>query len=106
MTIKDVSAATMYDVLHDSQYRKKWDPTMLESFDIARLSANADVGYYSCENISYLFNLITFICAFVSLMWPTINLSVSSAWPDSVSPVANKKCKHWKGNVHAYLEAD
>eukprot|EP00064_Thunnus_orientalis_P006144 superscaffoldBa00000626_g6160 len=47
MTIKDVSAATMYDVLHDSQYRKKWDPTMLESFDIARLSANADVGYYS-----------------------------------------------------------
>ncbi|KAM3867028.1 START domain containing 14 [Diretmus argenteus] len=47
MTINDVSAATMYDVLHDGQYRKKWDPTMLESFDIARLSANADVGYYS-----------------------------------------------------------
>ncbi|KAL0974147.1 hypothetical protein UPYG_G00216240 [Umbra pygmaea] len=49
MTIKDVSAATMYDVLHDSQYRKSWDPTMLESFDIARLSANADVGYYSWQ---------------------------------------------------------
>lgn len=48
MTIKDVSAATMYDVLHDGLYRKKWDPTMLESFDIARLSPNADVGYYSC----------------------------------------------------------
>lgn len=47
MTIKDVSAATMYDVLHDGRYRKKWDPTVLESFDIARLSANADVGYYS-----------------------------------------------------------
>ncbi|KAG7465099.1 hypothetical protein MATL_G00172540 [Megalops atlanticus] len=47
MTIKDVSAATMYDVLHDSQYRKKWDPAMLDSFDIARLSSNADVGYYS-----------------------------------------------------------
>ncbi|XP_076148645.1 START domain containing 14 [Alosa pseudoharengus] len=47
MTIADVSAETMFDVLHDSQYRKKWDPTMLESFDIARLSANADVGYYS-----------------------------------------------------------
>ncbi|XP_030650346.1 START domain containing 14 [Chanos chanos] len=47
MDIKDVSAATMYDVLHDSQYRKQWDPTMLESFDIARLSHNADVGYYS-----------------------------------------------------------
>ncbi|MEQ2283649.1 hypothetical protein AMECASPLE_013645 [Ameca splendens] len=47
MTIKDVSAATMYDVIHDGQYRKNWDPNMLESFDIARLSDNADVGYYS-----------------------------------------------------------
>ncbi|XP_056130537.1 START domain containing 14 isoform X2 [Lampris incognitus] len=47
MTIKDVSAATMYDVLHDGVYRKKWDLTMLESVDIARVSANADVGYYS-----------------------------------------------------------
>ncbi|XP_019940412.1 START domain containing 14 [Paralichthys olivaceus] len=52
MTIKDVSADTMYDVLHDGQYRKKWDPTMLESCDIARLSANADVGYFAwvCPN--------------------------------------------------------
>ncbi|KAI9514655.1 hypothetical protein NQZ68_031542 [Dissostichus eleginoides] len=47
MTMKDVSAATMYDVLHDGRYRKKWDPAMLDTFDIARLSANADVGYYS-----------------------------------------------------------
>ncbi|XP_029367683.1 START domain containing 14 [Echeneis naucrates] len=47
MTIDDVSAATMFDVLHDGQYRRTWDPNMLESFDIARLSANADVGYYS-----------------------------------------------------------
>ncbi|XP_028816206.1 START domain containing 14 [Denticeps clupeoides] len=47
MVVSDVSAATMYDVLHDGQYRKKWDPTMLESSDIARVSANADVGYFS-----------------------------------------------------------
>lgn len=47
MSIKDVSAATMYDVLHDGEYRKKWDSTMSDSFDIARLSANADVGYYA-----------------------------------------------------------
>lgn len=39
----------MYDVLHDGVYRKTWDPAMLESFDIARLSDNADVGYYSCK---------------------------------------------------------
>ncbi|TSQ81018.1 START domain-containing protein 10 [Bagarius yarrelli] len=47
LAINDVSAATMYDVLHDNSYRKTWDPAMLESFEIARLSANADVGYYS-----------------------------------------------------------
>lgn len=40
----------MYDVLHDNVYRKSWDPAMLESFEIARLSPNADVGYYSCES--------------------------------------------------------
>lgn len=50
MTIKDVSAATMYDVVHDNQYRKTWDVAMSESYDIARLSANADVGYYSCKD--------------------------------------------------------
>ncbi|XP_061692006.1 START domain containing 14 [Syngnathoides biaculeatus] len=47
ITIKDVSAATMYDVIHDSEYRKTWDPAMVESFDIARVSACADLGYYS-----------------------------------------------------------
>lgn len=40
----------MYDVLHDNIYRKTWDPAMLESFEIARLAPNADVGYYSCES--------------------------------------------------------
>uniref|UniRef100_A0AAV2MJT0 START domain-containing protein 10 n=1 Tax=Knipowitschia caucasica TaxID=637954 RepID=A0AAV2MJT0_KNICA len=47
MIVKDVSAATMYDVVHDGEYRKSWDPTMVESYDIARLSANADIGYFS-----------------------------------------------------------
>lgn len=47
IAISDVSAATMYDVLHDNKYRKTWDPAMLESFEIARLAPNADVGYYS-----------------------------------------------------------
>ncbi|XP_026874369.2 START domain containing 14 [Electrophorus electricus] len=47
ITINDVSAATMYDVLHDNKYRKTWDPAMLESFEIARLGPNVDVGYYS-----------------------------------------------------------
>ncbi|XP_056456527.1 START domain containing 14 [Gadus chalcogrammus] len=47
MTIQDVSAATMYDVIHDGPYRSTWDSTMIESYDIARLSANADFGYYA-----------------------------------------------------------
>uniref|UniRef100_A0A8C6SMY1 START domain-containing protein 10 n=1 Tax=Neogobius melanostomus TaxID=47308 RepID=A0A8C6SMY1_9GOBI len=47
MVMKDVSAATMYDVIHDGEYRRTWDPAMLESHDIARLSPNADVGYYA-----------------------------------------------------------
>ncbi|XP_029957993.1 START domain containing 14 [Salarias fasciatus] len=47
LSIDDVSAATMYDVLHDGEYRKTWDSAMNESFDIASLSDNADVGYYS-----------------------------------------------------------
>lgn len=49
MTFPDVAAETVYDVLHDIEYRRKWDLTMIETRDIARLSLNADVGYYSCE---------------------------------------------------------
>ncbi|KAJ8256745.1 hypothetical protein COCON_G00188970 [Conger conger] len=44
---KDVSAETMYDVLHDIEYRKKWDANVIETFDIGKLTVNADVGYYS-----------------------------------------------------------
>ena len=44
-----VPAETAYDVLHDTEYRKKWDLNVIETHEIARLSDNADVGYYSCE---------------------------------------------------------
>ncbi|XP_041845528.1 START domain-containing protein 10 isoform X1 [Melanotaenia boesemani] len=44
---KDVPAETLYDVLHDTSYRKKWDTNMIETYDIGRLTVNADVGYYS-----------------------------------------------------------
>lgn len=66
MAIKDVPAATMYDVLHDNQYRKTWDLTMSESYDIARLSANADVGYYSCkDSLSALKVIYSCVCVCV-----------------------------------------
>ncbi|XP_072837193.2 START domain-containing protein 10 isoform X1 [Pogona vitticeps] len=38
----DVPAETAYDVLHDTEYRKKWDLNVLETHEIARLSDNAD----------------------------------------------------------------
>lgn len=49
ISCKDVPAETLYDVLHDTHYRKKWDSNMIETYDIGRLTVNADVGYYSCE---------------------------------------------------------
>lgn len=47
MECRDVAAATLYDVLHDSDYRRRWDSNVIHSFDIGRLTANADVGYYA-----------------------------------------------------------
>lgn len=37
-------------MLHDTRYRSKWDSNMIETYDIGRLTVNADVGYYSCEH--------------------------------------------------------
>uniref|UniRef100_A0A8C1X4J3 START domain-containing protein 10 n=1 Tax=Cyprinus carpio TaxID=7962 RepID=A0A8C1X4J3_CYPCA len=47
MLCKDIPAETMYDVLHDIEYRRKWDVNVIETFDIGKLTVNADVGYYS-----------------------------------------------------------
>ncbi|KAI5628935.1 PCTP-like protein [Silurus asotus] len=47
MVCKDVPAETMYDVLHDIEYRRKWDSNVIETFDIGKLTVNADIGYYS-----------------------------------------------------------
>ncbi|XP_068596730.1 START domain-containing protein 10 [Brachionichthys hirsutus] len=44
---KDVTAETLYDVVHDTSYRRKWDTNMIDTYDIGRLTANADVGYYA-----------------------------------------------------------
>lgn len=47
MECKDVSAEVLYDVLHDVEYRKKWDTNVIETFDIGKLTVNADIGYYA-----------------------------------------------------------
>ncbi|XP_009575013.1 PREDICTED: PCTP-like protein [Fulmarus glacialis] len=56
ISCNDVPAETLYDVLHDTRYRKKWDSNMIETYDIGRLTVNADVGYYSWKCPSPLKN--------------------------------------------------
>jgi len=43
----DVKVSTLYDVLHDSVYRKMWDPNILDGQEICRIDANNDIGYYA-----------------------------------------------------------
>ncbi|GLV32536.1 uncharacterized protein CBL_00754 [Carabus blaptoides fortunei] len=45
----DIKPSTIYDVLHDPEYRKEWDEHMLSSFDIGYLNPNNDVGYYAIK---------------------------------------------------------
>jgi len=46
--LNDVSAATVFDVLNDAEYRKKWDHAMHEGFEICQISPTSDIGYYAC----------------------------------------------------------
>ena len=45
----DVSAAVVYDVLHDQEYRSKWDKYSLEVKDIGHLNPNNLIGYFACK---------------------------------------------------------
>lgn len=43
----DIGANTIFDVLHDPDYRKEWDEHMMVSTEIGYLNPNNDVGYYA-----------------------------------------------------------
>lgn len=45
----DVDAATLYDVLHDPEFRKTWDHTMLDGAEICAINPNNDIGYYASK---------------------------------------------------------
>jgi hypothetical protein len=45
----DIEALTLYDTLHDPEYRPDWDDNMIEGFLIEQLDKCNDVGYYSAK---------------------------------------------------------
>lgn len=47
MIFKDVTAATLFDVVHDTEYRMKWDKDMISMKDICKVCVNNQVGYYA-----------------------------------------------------------
>jgi len=48
--MKNIKAATLYDVLHDPEYRKTWDENMIEGVLIEQLDPYNDVGYYAAKS--------------------------------------------------------
>lgn len=46
----DVSANTVYSVMHDGEYRPEWDDKMLEGVEICYLSPFSDIGYYQVKS--------------------------------------------------------
>ncbi|MES1905751.1 MAG: START domain-containing protein 10 [Paramarteilia canceri] len=46
MDVDDLDANDMYDMLHDPQYRKKWDDNMIKGFNMIKFTDFSDVGFY------------------------------------------------------------
>lgn len=81
-TFTDVDSATLYDVLHDPDFRKTWDQTMLEGAEICAINPNNDIGYYASKVVLVFFSFVS-----VSMWHETDNIFgsflilLSSSWP-------------------------
>jgi len=49
VSFEDINAATVFDVVHDTDYRKKWDHDMLSMEEICKVSVNNTVSYYAAK---------------------------------------------------------
>ena len=46
---EDISAATVFDVVMDQDYRPNWDDASITDFDICKLDGYNDIGYYASK---------------------------------------------------------
>lgn len=47
--LPDCAPSLVYDVLHDSEYRKTWDQVMLEGREVCYVDDHCDIGYYALK---------------------------------------------------------
>ncbi|WP_257294775.1 START domain-containing protein [Endozoicomonas sp. YOMI1] len=45
----DINPETLFNTLHDADYRKTWDNKMIEGYEICQLDSRNDIGYYSVQ---------------------------------------------------------
>jgi hypothetical protein len=45
----DLSPETLYDILHDHEYRATWDPNMIEGKVLYQLDPRNEIGYYAAK---------------------------------------------------------
>lgn len=63
----DVKASTVFDVVHDTDYRREWDKDMIEIFDICKLCVNNTVGYYAVKCPTPVKNRdCVFLCSWIA----------------------------------------
>ena len=46
-SFKDCPARTVFDVVHDTEYRRKWDHDMIDMKEVCKVCVNNTVSYYA-----------------------------------------------------------